>query len=151
MLCPKKTKWVKSRLPLTLETVWANFLKTKFKTDIFTIFLKIKLRNTFQYFNIAKVTNIKTCGYVPIHSCFFSVFKYSRWELHLLFSIFFCRTRNLTHNCSYFYHSSGYAEVNFGHLWWGSLAWHKIITQLPKCLSRGHLEFSNKAESFSPT
>ena len=133
------------------DRVWANFLKTKFKTDIFTIFLK---SNYETLSSILILQRLPISKLVVMFRYTVASFRYSNTldgSCHLLFSIFFCRTRNLTHNCSYFYHSSGYAEVNFGHLWWGSLAWHKIITQLPKCLSRGHLEFSNKAESFSPT
>ena len=133
------------------DRVWANFLKTKFKTDIFTSFLK---SNYETLSSILILQRLPISKLVVMFRCTVASFRYSNTldgSCHLLFSIFFCRTTNLLHNCSYFYHSSGYAEVNFGHLWRGSLTWHKIITQLPKCLSRGHLEFPNKAESFSPT
>ena len=151
MLCPKKTKWVKSRLPLTLETECGL---TSWKQNLRHTYSQIFLKSNYETLSsILILQRLPISKLVVMFRYTVASFRYSNTldgSCHLLFSIFFCRTRNLIHNCSYFYNSSGYAEVNFGHLWRGSLAWHKIITQLPKCLSRGHLEFSNKAESFSP-
>ena len=84
------------------DRVWANFLKTKFKTDIFTSFLK---SNYETLSSILILQRLPISKLVVMFRCTVASFRYSNTldgSCHLLFSIFFCRTTNLLHNCSIF-------------------------------------------------